>query len=54
VATGVHPAGVAAACLFKAGREDGRWLTQSGAIDVANVTAPTIRSHQTVLGEVSI
>ncbi|MCD2205334.1 transcription initiation factor IIB family protein, partial [Halobacterium sp. KA-6] len=49
VTTGVHPAGFAAACLYKAGREEGRWLTQSEAADVANVTTTTIRNHHDVL-----
>ncbi len=34
--TGVHPAGFAAACLYTAGQEVGRWLTQGEAADIAN------------------
>ncbi|WP_254547331.1 transcription initiation factor IIB [Halomarina pelagica] len=49
--TGVRPAGFAAACLYTAGREDGRWLTQSEVAEAANVTPPTIRSHQDALAE---
>ncbi|ELZ28724.1 transcription initiation factor TFB [Halogeometricum pallidum JCM 14848] len=49
--TGVRPPGFAAACLYKAGREEGRWLTQSEVAEAANVTPPTIRSHQDALGE---
>jgi len=51
--TGVH-AGFAAACLYKAGREEGRWLTQSEAADVANVTTTTIRNHHDVLQQFDI
>jgi transcription initiation factor TFIIIB Brf1 subunit/transcription initiation factor TFIIB len=40
-----HPAGFAAACLYNAGREEGRWLTQSEAADVANASTTTIRNH---------
>lgn len=49
VTTGVHPAGFAAACLYTAGQEAGRWVTQAEAADVANVTTTTIRNHRNVL-----
>jgi len=51
VTTGVHPAGFAAACLYKAGREQGRWLTQSEAADVANASKATVRAHRDTLEE---
>jgi hypothetical protein len=54
VTTGVHPAGFAAACLYTAGRKKGRWLTQSEAADVANVTTTTIRNHHDVLQQFDI
>jgi len=49
VTTGVYPAGFAAACLYTAGQELGRWVTQAEAADMANVTATTIRNHRDVL-----
>jgi len=49
VTTGVHPAGFAAACLYTAGREEGRWLTQSEAANVANSSTTTIRNHRDTL-----
>jgi len=51
VTTGVHPAGFATACLYKAGREEGRWLTQSEAADVANASKATVRAHRDTLEE---
>nr|WP_269785455.1 hypothetical protein [Halobacterium noricense] len=51
VMTGVHPDGFAAACLYKAGREEGRWLTQSEAADVANASKATVRAHRDTLEE---
>ena len=48
---GVKPSGFAAACLYKAGREEGRWLTQAEVAAAASVTATTIRSHQDTLEE---
>jgi len=51
VTTGVHPTGFAAACLYKAGREEGRWLTQSEAADVANASKATVRAHRDTLEE---
>ena len=53
-ATGTRPSGFAAACLYKAGREEGRWLTQSEVAEAANVTTPTIRSHQEVLAGLAV
>jgi len=49
VTTGVHPAGFAAACLYKAGREEGRWLTQSEVAEAANISTTTIRDHRDTL-----
>ena len=51
VTTGVHPAGFAAACLYKAGREEGRWVTQSEAAETGNVTPTTVRTHHETLEE---
>ncbi|WMT07912.1 transcription initiation factor IIB family protein [Natrinema thermotolerans] len=51
VTMGVHPAGFAAACLYKAGLEEGRWLTQSEAADVANASKATVRAHRNTLEE---
>ena len=49
VTTGVRLARFAAACLYTAGREEGRWLTQSEAADVANVSTTTIQNHRGTL-----
>ncbi len=49
VTTGVHPAGFTAACLHKAGREEGRWLTQSEAAEAANISQSTVRTHRDTL-----
>ena len=54
VASGVKPSGFAAACLYKAGREEGRWLTQAEVAEVASVTATTIRSHRDTLNELAV
>ena len=54
VTTGVHPGGFAAACLYTAGQEAGRWVTQAEAAAVASVTAATIRNHRDVLQELNI
>jgi transcription initiation factor TFIIB len=54
VTTGVHPAGFAAACLYTAGQEAERWVTQAEAAAVASVTATTIRNHRDVLQELDI
>ena len=54
VASGVKPSGFAAACLYKAGREEGRWLTQAEAAEAASVTATTIRSHRDTLNELAV
>lgn len=53
-ASGVKPSGFAAACLYKAGREEGRWLTQAEVAEVASVTAATIRSHRDTLNELAV
>jgi transcription initiation factor TFIIB len=54
VTTGVHPAGFAAACLYKAGREEGRWLTQSDVAESGDVTSTTVRTHHETLNELAI
>ncbi|PSP59761.1 transcription initiation factor IIB, partial [Halobacteriales archaeon QH_7_66_37] len=41
---GKKPSGVAAACLYRAAREQGADLTQAAAADVADVSRMTIRS----------
>jgi transcription initiation factor TFIIB len=51
VTTGVHPAGFAAACLYKAGREEGRWLTQRDVAESGDVTPTTVRTHHETLVE---
>lgn len=53
VATGVQPAGFAAACLYTAASETDWWLTQSEAAEAANVTPVTIRSHRDTLDELA-
>ncbi|WP_439650159.1 transcription initiation factor IIB family protein [Haloferax volcanii] len=45
VTTGVHPAGFAAACLYKAGQEQGQWVTQSDDVETGNVTPTTVRTY---------
>jgi transcription initiation factor TFIIB len=52
--TGVRPSGFAAACLYKAGREQGRWLTQSDVADVADVSVVTVRTHRDTLDELVV
>ncbi|TKX72436.1 transcription initiation factor IIB family protein [Halorubrum sp. GN11GM_10-3_MGM] len=54
VASGVKPSGFAAACLYKAGREEGRWLTQAEVAATASVTVTTIRSHRDTLDELVV
>ncbi|NHX37445.1 MULTISPECIES: transcription initiation factor IIB [Halolamina] len=54
ITTGVHPAGFAAACLYKAGREEGRWLTQSDVAESGDVTSTTVRTHHETLNELAI
>lgn len=44
-----HPVGFAAACLYEAGREHGRWLTQTEIAATADVSMATIRSHRETL-----
>jgi len=50
---GVNPAGFAAACLYKASREQGRRVMQIAVADVANVSAATVRNHQNALDELA-
>lgn len=47
--TGVHPIGFATACLCKAGREAGHWLTPTDIADVANTSTATVRNHADTL-----
>ena len=54
VASGVKPSGFAAACLYKAGREEGRWLTQAEVAEAASVTSTTFRSHRDTLNELAV
>lgn len=49
VTTGVHPAGFAAACLYKTGQEQGKWVTQSVVAGAANISTTTIRNHRDTL-----
>jgi transcription initiation factor TFIIB len=51
VTTGLHPAGFAAACLYRAGQEAGRWLTQTEIAEVANTSTATVRNHRDTLEE---
>ncbi|ESP86840.1 transcription initiation factor IIB [Candidatus Halobonum tyrrellensis] len=48
---GVNPSGFAAACLYVAGRERGRRVTQVAIAEVASVTPATIRKHSETLTE---
>lgn len=54
VTTGVRPSGFAAACLYKAGREQGRWFTQSDVAEVADVSPVTVRTHRDALDELAV
>jgi len=54
VTTGVHPAGFAAACLYKAGQEQGQWVTQSDVAESGSVTLTTIRTHHETLDELAV
>jgi len=54
VTTGVHPAGFAAACLYKAGEEQGKWVTQSTVAETGNVTPTTVRTHHETLEELAV
>ena len=54
VTTGVHPAGFAAACLYKAGQEQGKWVTQSDVAETGNVTPTTVRTHHETLEELAV
>ena len=54
ITTGVRPSGFAAACLYKAGCEDGWCLTQSTVAAAANVSAATVRTHRDALDELSV
>jgi transcription initiation factor TFIIB len=52
--TGVRPFGFAAACLYKAGREQGRWLTQTEVAEITNVSTVTVRTHRDTLDELAV
>jgi len=54
VTTGVHPAGFTAACLSKAGQEQGHWVTQSDVAETGSVTPTTIRTHHETLDELGV
>jgi len=54
VTTGVPPSGFAAACLYKAGHEQGQLFTQSEVAEVANVSAVTVRTHRDTLDELAV
>ncbi|MDF9748063.1 transcription initiation factor IIB [Natrinema salsiterrestre] len=54
VTTGVHPAGFAAACLYKAGQEEGEWVTQRDVAESGNVTPTTVRTHYETLDELAV
>jgi len=47
VTTGVHPAGFAAGCLYRAGCEHWRRSTLTEVKGAANVSAATLRTHRT-------
>ncbi len=51
---GHNPAGVAAACLYAAAKEQDADVTQEQAADVADVTPPTIRSTDQALCEAGL
>lgn len=48
---GVHPAGFAAACVYRAADEHCHTLTQSNAVAAASETPATIRTHRETLRE---
>jgi transcription initiation factor TFIIB len=54
VTTSVHPAGFAAACLYKAGQKQGKWVTQSDVAETGNVTPTTVRTHHETLEELAV
>ncbi len=54
VTTGVHPAGFAAACLYKAGLEQERWAVQTEVTEAENVTPTTVRTHRETLDELAV
>lgn len=52
ISNGRHPAGVAAACLYLAGREFGHHHTQAELADLANISVATLRERYYELCEV--
>ena len=51
---GVQPTGFAAACLYEAAREHGRWLTQAAVAEIADSSTRTIQNHRDTLREADI
>ena len=51
LATGRHPGGVAAACVYLAGHEHGQLYTQAGLAELAGVSDVTVRTHRDALRE---
>ncbi|WP_273837611.1 transcription initiation factor IIB family protein [Halococcus sp. PRR34] len=51
---GVQPTGFAAACLYEAAREHGRWLTQAAVAEVADISTRTIQHHRDALCDADI
>jgi transcription initiation factor TFIIB len=51
ISNGCQPTGVAAACLYKAAREQGQFLTQTDLAEVAETTPVTIRTRWNELEE---
>nr|WP_326837060.1 transcription initiation factor IIB family protein [Halarchaeum rubridurum] len=52
--TGVRPSRFAAACLYKAGCEQGQLLTQSAVAEVANVSSATVRTRRDTLDKLAV
>lgn len=45
IANGTKPSAVAAACIYKAAKEQDRMVTQAGVADVAGTTSVTVRER---------
>lgn len=50
-ANGRHPGGVAAACVYRAGHEHGRFYTQAELAEVVGVSTATVRKRRMELDE---
>lgn len=50
-ANGRHPGGVAAACVYRAGHEHGRFYTQAELAEVVGVSTATVRKRRTELDD---